>query len=237
MDADAFTPPDGEVRVWSFALAHPPAGVVTGDETLAADERARAHAFHFARDRDDFVAAHATLRCLLGRTLRCAPAAVRFIVGAHGKPRLANGPGGDWSFNLSHSHGRALVAIARGGEVGVDLEAMRAEVDCAGIVASHFSPAERAAWAALPAARQRAAFFHGWARKEAYVKARGDGLSHPPDAYTVDLDPAGEGALLADATAPDATARWTVRAIRAPEGFAAAVAYSGPARVVQVREI
>lgn len=237
MDVELFTLPDGEVRVWSFALARRPAGVTVGDEWLSPDEQARARAFHFARDREEFVAAHATLRFLLGRYLACAPATVRFDVGSHGKPRLADGTGGDWSFNLSHSHGRALVAVSRGCEIGVDLEAMRADVDCAGIVASQFSPAERVAWAALPASVQRAAFFHGWARKEAYVKARGDGLSHPPDAYTVDLDPVGEGSLLADSTAPDAPARWTVRAIRAPDGFAAAVAFSGAARVVRVSEI
>ena len=237
MDADLFMLPAGEVRVWSFSLARPPPGVAAGDEWLAPDERARANAFHFARDREDFVAAHATLRFLLGRYLRCAPAAVRFVVGSHGKPRLADGTGGDWSFNLSHSHGRALVAVARGCEIGVDLEAMRGDVDCAGIVASQFSPAERAAWGALPASVQPAAFFHGWARKEAYVKARGDGLSHPPDAYTVDLDPVGEGSLLADSSAPDAPAGWTVRAIRAPDRFAAAVAYAGPPRVVHLSEI
>jgi 4'-phosphopantetheinyl transferase len=127
--------------------------------------------------------------------------------------------------------------VARGCEIGVDLEAMRGDVDCAGIVASQFSPAERAAWGALPASVQPAAFFHGWARKEAYVKARGDGLSHPPDAYTVDLDPVGEGSLLADSSAPDAPAGWTVRAIRAPDRFAAAVAYAGPPRVVHLSEI
>ena len=86
-------------------------------------------------------------------TVRAAPAALQFVTGSHGKPRLAGagvGAACDLQFNLSHSHTQALLAVTRGREVGVDLEYMRAEVDCAGIVASHFSPAEQAAWRALP---------------------------------------------------------------------------------------
>lgn len=234
MDSDPLFLPAHEVQVWDFALDPPPAGPDGAEDWLSPAERARAAAFRFARDRDGFVAARCTLRSLLGRYLSRAPGELHFATSPYGKPRLEEDAGGDVRFNVSHSHGRGLVAFARGGEIGVDLEQMRAEVDCASLVATHFSAAEQVAWAALPGASRRAAFFHGWVRKEAYVKARGDGFSHPPDAYTVDLDPAGSGCLLADRTAPEAPAIWTVRSLPAPAGFAAALAYAGRDRTVQL---
>jgi 4'-phosphopantetheinyl transferase len=225
-----------EVHVWSFALELAPEDALRAAGILSPEERARAAAFHFERDRSSYIAAHARLRQLLSGYLDTPASTLRFAAGAQGKPRLEGVAHRQLEFNLSHSHGRALVAIASGCETGVDLEQIRAEVDCAGIVASHFSAAERFAWGALPAARRREAFFHGWARKEAYVKALGAGFSREPSTYTVDLHPEGAGALLADAIVPDATRRWTVRAIAAPPGFAAALAHAGPPRVLRLHE-
>lgn len=222
-----------EIHVWSFALGVQAALLSV---TLSPDERTRAAAFHFARDRGHFIAAHGRLRQLLSNYVDVAPSLLRFDTNAYGKPALAASLAGDLRFNLSHSHGHALLAVARGCEVGVDLEQMRDEVDCAGIVASHFSPAERQAWAALPEVKRRAGFFHGWVRKEAYVKALGEGLSHEANAYTVDLDPETPGKLVADTLISEAAEKWIVRALPAPAGFAAALAYAGPERCVRLRE-
>ncbi len=239
MDAASFFLSEDEVQVWNFTLDRPPAAVERAAAVLSTEERARADAFHFPRDRIRFVIAHATLRELLGGYLQTTPAAVRFVAGPRGKPRLSSdlGPGGDVRFNLSHSHTEALLAVTRGREVGVDLEYMRAEVDCAGIVAGHFSPAEQKAWSALPESIRRVAFFHGWTRKEAYVKALGEGLAHEPRSYTVDLDPDGPGALLADDLIADGVQAWTVRALPAPAGYAAALAHAGSALRVSRRPL
>lgn len=237
--------PRDEVQVWSFSLDLAPAIAARCAASLSAEERARAAAFHFVRDREHYVAARGTLRELLGGYLGCAPASVRFANGAQGKPRLADPSARDADedsapdvrFNVSHSHGRALIAVTRGVEIGVDLEQIRVSVDAEGIVASHFSPAERAAWAALPQAVRHEAFFHGWVRKEAYVKARGEGFSRAPSLYTVELASGAAGALLADEQELAAPLAWTVRAIRAPVGFTAALAYAGPLRSVRWCEL
>ncbi len=225
----------GEIRVWEFALELDAARARQVEAWLAPEELARADAFHFARDRAHFVAARGRLRELLGGCLGCAPAAVRFVVGSHGKPALAPGSAADdLRFNLSHSHGRALLAVTRGAEVGVDLEQIRDDVDAAGIVAGHFSPAERAGWERLPEARRCEAFFHGWVRKEAYVKARGEGLARTPSAYTVGIEPAGPASLVADDLDPGAPARWLVERLPVSTGYVAAVSYSAPARVIRL---
>lgn len=238
LGATPFTLASDEIHVWGFALDVPRGRAEQFHVWLSADERKRAAAFHFERDRNHFAVARGQLRELLGNYLGRAPGELRFATGSHGKPRLDGAPAdADLRFNVSHSHGRALIAVTRGAEIGVDLEQMRGDVDCAGIVASQFSPAERAAWLALLEARRRDAFFHGWVRKEAYVKARGEGLSHPPSAYTVDLDPDGSGALLADTLTPEATRAWTVQAIAVPAGFAAALAYFGARRRVIFRAV
>lgn len=233
---DVLLLPDRVIHVWSFGLDLAPLDARRAESRLSPDERTRAAAFHFARDRSHFIAARGRVRELLAKYLGCAPAALRFALGSHGKPRLAGDlEANDLRFNVSHSHGRALLAVTRGAEVGVDLEQIRSDLDADGIVAGHFSLAERTAWQALPEARRREAFFHGWVRKEAYVKARGEGLSREPSRYTVELEPEALGRLLADELTSDAPATWRIETLLAPTGYAAAIAYSGPERRIETR--
>ena len=233
---DVLVLPDRVIHVWSFGLDLAPGDAQRAQSWLSADESTRAALFHFARDRSHFIAARGRMRELLAKYLGGDPAALRFAVNSHGKPQLAGDFGAnELRFNVSHSHGHALLAVTRGAEVGVDLEQIRSDLDSAGIVAGHFSPAERAVWQALPEARRRDAFFHGWVRKEAYVKARGEGLSREPSRYTVELEPEASGRLLADELTPDAPTAWRVEKLDAPTGYAAAVAYSGSGRKVELR--
>ncbi len=233
---DAFALADRAIHVWSFGLDLPPADAARTEAWLSPDERTRKAAFHFAADRAHFAAAHGRMRELLAGYLGGDPSAIRFATGSHGKPHLAGSSGtGDLRFSLSHSHGRALLAVTRGVEIGVDLERIRPEVDAAGIVASQFSPAERVAWQALPEARRQTAFFHAWVCKEAYVKALGEGLSREPARYTVELDPDAAGRLLADEIAPAAAATWRIERLLAPTGYTAAIAYPGPGRSIELR--
>ncbi len=234
--SDAFVLPDRTIHVWSFGLDLTPADAQRAESWLSADERTRAGAFHFARDRSHFIAARGRMRELLAKYLGGDPAALRFAVNSHGKPQLAGDFGAnELRFNVSHSHGHALLAVTRGAEVGVDLEQIRSDLDFAGIVAGHFSSAERIGWQALPEARRQEAFFHGWVRKEAYVKARGEGLSREPSRYTVELEPDALGRLLADELEPAAPTTWRVETLPGPTGYAAAIAYSGPERKVELR--
>jgi 4'-phosphopantetheinyl transferase len=221
-------PPDlrairGVVQVVSFSLDDAFPGAL---EILDDEERAKAARFVFDRDRSRFVAAHAYLRLLLGQYTGHAPAALRFTAAMSGKPRLLE-PVTDVRFNLSHSSARALIALSVGIEVGVDIEAER-PVALLDLARCFFAPGEVAVLQALPAPERVSAFFRAWTRKEAFIKARGDGLKFPLHGFEVSLEPDGKGQLLRSCSADlEATARWRLVSLAAPPGYAAAVAAQG----------
>jgi len=214
----------GEVHVWKIALDRP-AGVV-GElrGLLSADELARADRFRVERGRERYIVGRGVLRTLLNRYTGAPPHALVFAYNEFGKPEL---PGSEVCFNLSHSHGIALAAVTRGRAVGVDIERIREEVIGERIAQRFFSPAEARTLAGLPPAQQARAFFDCWTRKEAWIKARGEGLSIALDSFEVTLGP-GEPARLV-ATRPDAQEadRWSLQALECEPEFAAAVAVAG----------
>jgi 4'-phosphopantetheinyl transferase len=211
-----------EVVVWQVGLEtdSAPFRALLSDEELAAADR-----FRFEQDRAHYAVARGALRIVLGRHLDTAPAAIRFEYGAHGKPSVAGGS--ELRFNLSHSHGRALIAVARGREVGVDLEYVHREVADEEVARRFFSPEEVQALENLPESARTPAFFRCWTRKEAYLKARGDGIHYGLHHFTVSLGPGEEPALLANTLHPDETARWTMRDVHLGPDFQACVVAEG----------
>jgi 4'-phosphopantetheinyl transferase len=175
-------------------------------EFLSDDERSRAARFHFDRDRRRFVVARAELRMLLAEQIGIAAREIRFAYAAHGKPSLAPEMKGDLEFNISHSHELAMIAMARRRRVGVDVEHLRKLDDMQGIARRFFSPAEQQAMFEYSPREQPEAFFRCWTRKEAYIKALGDGISRGLDTFDVSLDHPPR--LLRDARDPDAPGRW-----------------------------
>ncbi len=216
---------DGEVHLWRASLAQTPGALERFHTTLAPDEAAKAARYHFQRDRDHYIAARGVLRRLLGLYLARPPETLRFAYGAYGKPALAGAH--DLQFNLSHSHGLALYAFARGRDLGVDLEHLRADLAGEEIAARFFSAREVHMLGAVPAELRTRAFFNCWTRKEAYIKARGEGLSHPLDAFDVSLAPGEPAALLGTRGDPQELTRWTLHALDAGENYAAALAVHG----------
>ena len=157
---------------------------------LSEEERRKAGCFAFDRDRRRFVVARAGLRELLAVRLGMRPESVELIYGPHGKPALAREfCRGDLRFNLSHSEDVAVYAFARGREIGVDLEGVRVLPDGDDIAARFFSVRENAAYRGLNARDKPLGFFQCWTRKEAFIKALGDGLYHPLDSFDVSLAP------------------------------------------------
>ncbi|HEX7317505.1 MAG TPA: 4'-phosphopantetheinyl transferase superfamily protein [Pyrinomonadaceae bacterium] len=214
-----------EVHVWCARLDQPPHVLSTLRELLAPDELARADRYHFEKDERHFVAGRGLLRTLVGRYLRRPPAELRFDVNAYGKPAL-NG-GGPLNFNLSHAHGLALYAFAHARAVGVDIEHIQTEVECAKLAGRFFSTFEVRTLLSLPAESQREAFFNCWTRKEAYIKARGEGLSRPLAGFDVSLAPGEPAALLRTDDEEEGAARWTLRELSVPKGYVAALAVEG----------
>lgn len=181
---------------------------------LSWEERQRADRFHRPLDRARFLAARGWLRHLLASQLRRAPGDIPIVTGDRGKPRLTFS---GLSFSAARSASIALYATSPTMEVGVDIEAIRANIDVDGIAARFMSPAEQRALASLPPAQRLAAFFQCWTRKEAYVKGIGTGLSFPLGGVDV-WDGGGR---------PATVSGWSVHQVDVAPGFAAAVAGAG----------
>lgn len=216
------------VHVWRAALDQPPPVINALWDTLAGDERERAERFHFRRDREHYIVARGVLRNIIGRYSGMRPGALRFCYGSHGKPALSVELNEALiNFNVSHSHNLALFAITRERELGIDIEYVRAEIAKERIAEQFFSRREVAMLRALPADAQATAFFNCWTRKEAYVKAKGEGLSMPLDRFDVSLVPGEAAALLATRGDTQEASRWALQELMPAPGFVAALAVEG----------
>ncbi|HSL83662.1 MAG TPA: 4'-phosphopantetheinyl transferase superfamily protein [Thermoanaerobaculia bacterium] len=228
-------PEPGEVQLWLADLDRPPVPLEGLAATLAPDESARAARFHFDVHRRRFTAGRGLLRLLLGRLLDRPPAALAFRYGAKGKPELDLPAGAGLRFNLSHSANGALIAVAPGRTVGADLEWLRPLDDAEALVERFFHPAERRVFAAVAPEERLACFYAGWTRKEAYVKARGDGLSLPTTEFEVVLASGEPPRLVRFEREPGEVGRWSFAAFEPARGFLGAVAVEGEAPALTTR--
>jgi 4'-phosphopantetheinyl transferase len=194
-------------------------------ELLSEDERGRAARFRFDMHRRRFVACRALLRRRLAEELGTAPRDVSFQYGPFGKPALASESA--LRFNVSHSDRYALLGLARGRDLGLDIERVRALDDLDRLAETVFSAAEREELSRVPTWSRSEAFFNGWTRKEAYIKARGDGLQRLAD-FDVSLGPCEPVRLRRVQGEPDEPARWSLMALTPISGFAAAVCLEEP---------
>src|SRR5574341_799522 len=210
----AFNGYAGEVHSWCVRLDLVPEQTARLHATLSSDERERSARFRFERDRQRFVAAHGQLRELLARHLDSEPGRIRYVHNAFGKPALDPEFGGRLRFNLSHSGGLALIAIAADAELGVDLELIRTEPDLAEIARRFFSPAEAEQLRSLPDPLRAEAFLSCWTQKEACLKACGGGL-----AFALDLRVASSELA--------AARHWSLYPLRPAAGFVGALAIEG----------
>lgn len=226
--------PGGEaIDVWCALLDLPGEELAPLETTLAAEERARAGRLLIERERNRFVAARGLLRRILAAYLGARPEVLRFRYSVKGKPALEDRPAG-LEFNLAHSHGLALYAVAWGRPVGVDVERIREGIDIEGIAGRFFSGREAEALRALPAGERTEAFFRCWTRKEALLKAWGEGLPFGLDRFSVSLS-AQEAAVLETAFDPREAARWWVPALDPAPEFVGALAVRGGAAPLRCR--
>jgi 4'-phosphopantetheinyl transferase len=199
----------GAVHVWRVATGGLQ-GVSRQLVVLPPDERAHARRFVFAEDRERFVTTRWFLRCLLGHYLRRPPLAIAFQYGKQGKPALHEPSDSGIGFNVSHSGAWSLIALATSPTVGVDVEWVREDVDALGVAASAFALGERSYLRSLDGVEQTRAFFRCWTQKEAYVKARGAGLSIPLGSFEVELaEPPGLRSLRGDVERAKEWCVWT----------------------------
>ena len=203
-----------DLHIWRIALERDEAEVRSLRPLLSQTELDRAARFRFEKDRRHYLAAHTILRKLLLEYLQWQPAPFDFQYGTEGKPCI---PTSELRFNLSHSGEVALAAFTLSHELGVDVERIREGVNDEGIAQRFFSSSEAAALLALPEDQRDRAFFRIWTRKEAYVKARGGGLTIPLDSFDVSVHP--DKAELLRASDRN---RWTMFHLEAGPGYCAA---------------
>jgi len=221
--------PDDEVHVWTASREAPDEVVEVMRSVLDPDEVRRADRFTFLRDRRQFAVSRGLLRTILGRYLDRPPESLRFVANAHGKPGFDPRMGLDVPirFNLAHSGPWVVYALTLGREIGVDIERIRPDFGGLAIAERFFAPGEVATLRGLPEESRRLAFFQGWTRKEAYIKAKGKGLALPLDEFEVAIDPDQPAGLLS--TWPDSleASRWSLVELPADPGFVAAVCVEG----------
>ena len=220
-----------EAHVW---LAHLPSVREESEPwtaLLSGDELERAAQIPPPARRARWQQTRGVLRSILARCLDCDAGEIIFRAGAHGKPELQHPAPGELHFNTSHSGDYAVFAASRAGAIGVDLERVneqRPRLD--EIVARYFATGEQAAWRALPEAERARGFFDLWTRKEAFVKARGDGVFSGLDQFEVSL----AGARLLSVRGDTASAReWWMTALPAIPGYAGALAVRKPSCAAQ----
>jgi 4'-phosphopantetheinyl transferase len=213
-----------DVHVWRASLDLAEHQIHHLRRALTPDELETAGRFRFQRDRRRYVVAHGVLRDILSRYLAAEPRQLRFRFGPHGKPALTGAFGADGlAFNLTHSRELALCAVARGRDIGIDLEFAQADLSHERIAEQFFSPPEIEEFRTLPQEVRIEAFFNCWTRKEAYLKAKGDGLMAPLDQFSVSLIP-GEPARLTSTPEAD---EWSLVALSPEPGYIGALAVEG----------
>ncbi|HMF75353.1 MAG TPA: 4'-phosphopantetheinyl transferase superfamily protein [Bryobacteraceae bacterium] len=221
-----------EVHVWSVRTEASNTVIGQFEQFLAADEKHRADRYRFEHLRNSFVLARGALRILLGCYLDVSPAEISFSYGPKGKPVLA--PRASVDFNASHSGAVAVFGFTDNCEIGIDVEQIHPLDEMRNIANRFFCPEETEDLMTLTADQRQRAFFLCWTRKEAYIKAIGDGLSAPLDSFRVTLQPSQSARFIHVGHDTDAAKAWTLHDLQFGPNYAGALAYRDIERPVAV---
>ncbi|HLJ27351.1 MAG TPA: 4'-phosphopantetheinyl transferase superfamily protein [Candidatus Angelobacter sp.] len=218
----------GQVHVWRISLAENEGAVQRCRVLLSSDEKERASRFYFEKHRRRFVLGRGAMRQILGRYLQLGPEKLVFSYGSKGKPELAECPNGPQiRFNLSNSDDLAVLAVTHEHQVGIDVEFINREFASEEIAHRFFSAHEVNTLRAVSPDQRAEAFFSCWTRKEAYIKAVGEGLSIPLDSFDVAFGADVPAALLEVRNAPEGQPQWSMYDLAVPPEFRAALVVEG----------
>jgi 4'-phosphopantetheinyl transferase len=218
-----------DAHVWRASLNQPADVIAKLAPLLSQDEYQRAMKYYRPLDRDRFIVGRGILRKIISAYLALAPGQLRFTYNEYGKPAVSDDQNDRaLNFNLSHSAELVLYAVTRGRDVGIDIEYVREDFATLEIAEHFFSKDEVAALKSLPAGQRTIGFFNCWSRKEAFIKAKGMGVSYPLDRFTVSLAPGEPPALLKIDCDKREVARWKAYELNPGAGYAAALIVTEP---------
>jgi 4'-phosphopantetheinyl transferase len=217
-----------EIHVWSARLDRSERAALKLEDLLSADEKHRAARFRFPHDRNRYVVRRGILRSILGAYLQTDPTALSFAYGHYGKPQIV-GPiaCARLRFNVSHRQGLALYAFSLNQDLGVDVEFPRAIPDAQQVSERFFSVRENTILRSLPLGQRHKTFFHCWTRKEAFIKAVGEGLSYPLHRFDVAITPGEQAQLLSIDGNAEQASRWLLQELNPAPGYIGALAVQG----------
>jgi 4'-phosphopantetheinyl transferase len=217
-----------DIHLWRADLNLPDRRIQELSRIISTAERMRAERFHFERDSRKYAIGFGILRTILGHYVGIEPKELRFIHGRGGKPMLDGVFANRYiHFNMSHSEGLALYGFTRDHEIGVDIEFVRDIPEMDDIAEQFFSKKENKVFRSLPERKKKEAFFSCWTRKEAFIKAIGDGLYHPLDNFDVGLKPGESAKLIRMGGDSKSASRWLIQDLKPGPGFIAAFAVEG----------
>lgn len=211
----------GDVHIWAASLDEPAARY---NRFLSPAERQTAARFRYEKDRQQYVVSHGILREILGGYLDAGPATIEFLTGSHGKPDLKDDGGCGIRFNISHSRDRVLVAVTLNTDIGVDIEYMRDIDEMAHIVERFCAGHEKTELWTVPDDMKKRAFYLCWTRKEAFIKATGEGMARPLDSFAVSLTPGKSAELIELDGSPGETTGWAIADIPCHPEYSASYA-------------
>jgi 4'-phosphopantetheinyl transferase len=217
-----------DIHLWRADLSLPDRSIQQFNQILSNDEKMKAERFHFEKDRKKFIIGVGILRTILGCYIGVEPCELRFCFGKHGKPGLSDAFGNKKiHFNMSHSEDLALYGFTRDHEIGLDIEFIRDIPEMDKIAEQFFSIKENDVLRSLPDNKKKEAFFNCWTRKEAFIKAIGEGLSYPLSKLAVSLTPDEPSRVLTIDEDSERASKWFMWSLRPALGFTAAFAIQG----------
>jgi 4'-phosphopantetheinyl transferase len=212
-----------DIEVWQMRLNQDATVVQQFENLLSQDEKLRSQRFHAERHRRRFIVSRGALRVLLGQHMGIPPAEIVFSYASHGKPYLPE-HGNHVNFNASHSEECAVYAISRHYQLGIDVEFLHRRIEFDAVAKRFFAPGEYADLCLLPHTVRKRAFMACWTRKEAVIKALGDGLSIPLDQFRVTVDPDAMPRVLETSANHHAVSDWTMYTIDAGSKYYSTIA-------------
>lgn len=222
---------NNNVHIWQLNISKTKSHYDYFYNLLSKDEKLKIEQFKFKKDKITSALARGALRLLLSKYLNCPIDTIIFKYGEYGKPELAGNK--TVKFNISHAGEIIVIALTENNDLGIDVEQIKYNFNVLDVVNSYFSKTEIEYLNKLPKATQTEAFFRGWTRKEAFIKAKAKGLSFPLDTFCVSIDSDKKAELLETLWDMEEKKLWQIIPFETEPNYKAALAIKNEIKTIE----